>query len=58
MSDEIGREPWQWEEAEWRQRVNRVRAGRRLAPAQWPDGKPFAVAILSLIHISEPTRPY
>lgn len=38
-------EPWQWEEAEWRGRVNRVRAGRRLAPAGWPGGKRFAVGI-------------
>ncbi len=45
MTDVAGREPWQWEEAEWRDRVNRVRAGRRLAPASWPDGKGFAVAI-------------
>ncbi len=45
MTDGTAREPWQWEEAEWRARVNRVRAGRRLAPAAWPDGRGFAVAI-------------
>ncbi|MDJ1017817.1 MAG: polysaccharide deacetylase [Paracoccaceae bacterium] len=33
--------PW---EADWRPLVNRVRAGRRLAPATWPDGADFAVA--------------
>ena len=37
--------PWAWPEPRWRGLVNRVRAGRRLAPARWPDGKPFAVAI-------------
>ena len=45
MTDGTAREPWQWQEAEWRARVNRVRAGRRLAPAAWPDGRGFAVAI-------------
>ena len=45
MTDGTAREPWQWEETEWRARVNRVRAGRRLAPAAWPDGRGFAVAI-------------
>lgn len=37
--------PWQWPEAKWRGLVDRVRAGRRLAPAAWPGGAPFAVAI-------------
>jgi len=37
--------PWQWPEATWRGLVDRVRAGRRLAPAQWPGGAPFAVAL-------------
>jgi peptidoglycan/xylan/chitin deacetylase (PgdA/CDA1 family) len=37
--------PWEWEEAEWRQRVNHVRAGRSLRPAQWPDGARCAVAL-------------
>lgn len=37
--------PWAWPEARWRGVVERVRAGRRLAPARWPDGKPFAVAL-------------
>lgn len=38
-------EPWQWSEDEWRGRVNRVRAGRSLKPAQWPGGKRCAVAL-------------
>jgi peptidoglycan/xylan/chitin deacetylase (PgdA/CDA1 family) len=38
-------EPWQWSEEEWRGRVNRVRAGRSLKPAQWPGGKRCAVAL-------------
>ena len=37
--------PWAWPERRWRGLVDRVRAGRRLAPARWPDDKPFAVAI-------------
>lgn len=39
------REPWQWEEAQWRQRVNQVRAGRSLRPAAWPGGARCAVAL-------------
>ena len=38
-------EPWQWEEAEWRRKVERVRAGRNLKPATWKDGARFAVAL-------------
>jgi peptidoglycan/xylan/chitin deacetylase (PgdA/CDA1 family) len=38
-------EPWQWPEAEWRMRVNRVRAGRNLKPAAWPGGARCAVAL-------------
>ena len=38
-------EPWQWPEAEWRQRVNQVRAGRNLRPPSWPGGKRCAVAL-------------
>jgi peptidoglycan-N-acetylglucosamine deacetylase len=38
-------EPWQWEEAEWRKRVAKVRAGRRLLPAAWPGGARCAVAL-------------
>lgn len=38
-------EPWQWVEAEWRGRVEQVRAGRRLAPKTWKDGARCAVAL-------------
>lgn len=38
-------EPWKTEEQEWRSLVGRVRAGRRLAPAAWPDGARCAVAL-------------
>jgi peptidoglycan/xylan/chitin deacetylase (PgdA/CDA1 family) len=38
-------EPWQWDEAEWRGRVGKVRAGRPLKPAAWPGGKRVAVAL-------------
>jgi peptidoglycan/xylan/chitin deacetylase (PgdA/CDA1 family) len=37
-------EPWQWDEVTWRGHVNRVRAGRRLAPP-WPGGAKVAVAL-------------
>ncbi|WP_293351548.1 polysaccharide deacetylase [Phenylobacterium sp.] len=40
-----GLEPWQWPQAHWRGLVDRVRAGRRLAPSAWPGGAPFAVAL-------------
>jgi len=39
------REPWSWDETEWRQRVNQVRAGRSLRPARWPGGARCAVAL-------------
>lgn len=39
------REPWTWDESEWRQRVNQVRAGRSLLPAAWPGGARCAVAL-------------
>jgi len=38
-------EPWTWEEAEWRRRVNQVRAGRSLRPDSWPGGAHCAVAL-------------
>ena len=38
-------EPWQWPEEEWRKRVDRVRAGRSLRPAEWPGGARCAVAL-------------
>jgi peptidoglycan/xylan/chitin deacetylase (PgdA/CDA1 family) len=37
-------EPWQWPEAEWRRRVEQVRAGRTLRRA-WPGGARCAVAL-------------
>lgn len=37
--------PWQWPEERWREIVNRVRAGRTLKPAQWPNGARCAVAL-------------
>jgi peptidoglycan/xylan/chitin deacetylase (PgdA/CDA1 family) len=38
-------EPWQWPEETWRQKVNKVRAGRALKPAAWKDGARCAVAL-------------
>lgn len=37
--------PWEWGEAEWRRHVERVRAGRALKPASWPEGARCAVAL-------------
>ncbi|OCW57046.1 polysaccharide deacetylase family protein [Hoeflea olei] len=37
--------PWEWPEEKWRGRVNRVRAGRSLKPAAWPNGARCAVAL-------------
>jgi len=47
MTDEIRREdqPWTWPEAEWRRRVDQVRAGRSLRPPSWPGGTRCAVAL-------------
>jgi peptidoglycan/xylan/chitin deacetylase (PgdA/CDA1 family) len=36
---------WRWPEERWRQAVNKVRAGRSLTPATWPDGAQVAVAL-------------
>lgn len=38
-------EPWQWPESQWREIVNRVRAGRSLRPTNWPGGARCAVAL-------------
>ena len=38
-------EPWTWPEARWRPIVEKVRAGRSLKPAAWPDGARCAVAL-------------
>jgi len=40
-----GDKPWMWEERRWRELVGRVRAGRSLKPARWPDGARVAVAL-------------
>ena len=47
MADELLRDdkPWAWPDAEWRRRVNQVRAGRSLRPASWPGGTRCAVAL-------------
>lgn len=37
--------PWSWPEAEWRRRVECVRAGASLRPERWPGGARFAVAL-------------
>jgi peptidoglycan/xylan/chitin deacetylase (PgdA/CDA1 family) len=37
--------PWRWPEERWRQAVNKIRAGRALAPATWPHGAQVAVAL-------------
>ena len=37
--------PWEWTEAEWRAPIEAVRAGRRLAPSEWPGGNRVAVAL-------------
>ena len=42
---ESAAEPWEWPEAEWRAKVERVRAGRSLKPATWPGGAKVAVAL-------------
>jgi peptidoglycan-N-acetylglucosamine deacetylase len=38
-------EPWRWDEATWRGHVERVRAGRSLAPQTWPNDSRVAVAL-------------
>lgn len=43
-SNAVIERPWELEEAQYRQLIGRVRAGRRLAPASWPDDGDFAVA--------------
>ena len=42
---EMPLEPWQWPESQWREIVNRVRAGRSLRPTTWPGGARCAVAL-------------
>ena len=36
---------WRWPEERWRRAVNKVRAGRPLRPATWPQGAQVAVAL-------------
>jgi peptidoglycan-N-acetylglucosamine deacetylase len=36
---------WRWPAERWRQAVNKVRAGRALTPATWPNGAQVAVAL-------------
>lgn len=43
MGDE--QRPWEWAEEVWRGHVDRVRAGRSLAPVSWPGGARVAVAL-------------
>lgn len=38
-------EPWQWDEAVWRGKVDKVRAGRSLKPKSWKNGARCAVAL-------------
>src|SRR5882762_9054259 len=38
-------EPWEWQESTWRTHVDRVRAGRSLAPSRWPGDARVAVAL-------------
>lgn len=43
MTDE--QNPWEWNEATWRGKVDRVRAGKSLKPRSWPGGARCAVAL-------------
>ncbi|RWX81274.1 polysaccharide deacetylase [Neorhizobium lilium] len=38
-------EPWEWDEATWRGKVDKVRAGRSLKPKAWKNGARCAVAL-------------
>ncbi|WP_137134105.1 polysaccharide deacetylase [Rhizobium sp. FKY42] len=38
-------EPWEWDEATWRGKVEKVRAGRSLKPKVWQGGARCAVAL-------------
>ncbi|WP_430253831.1 polysaccharide deacetylase family protein [Neorhizobium sp. DAR64872/K0K18] len=38
-------EPWEWDEATWRGKVDKVRAGRSLKPKTWKNGARCAVAL-------------
>ena len=43
--DDISSQPWTWEEQTWRGKVDHVRAGRSMKPAQWKNGARCAVAL-------------
>src|SRR5215218_9974413 len=43
--DDISSQPWRWDEQTWRGKVDHVRAGRSLKPAQWKNGARCAVAL-------------
>ena len=45
MADDKTLEPWRWQESTWREVVNKVRAGRSLAPKASPNGARCAVAL-------------
>lgn len=45
MASDGAMEPWAWPEDTWRRIVDKVRAGRSLAPASWPKGARCAVAL-------------
>jgi peptidoglycan/xylan/chitin deacetylase (PgdA/CDA1 family) len=45
MPEDPDPQTWRWDEATWRGHVERVRAGRSLAPAAWPDNARVAVAL-------------
>lgn len=41
----LSENPWEWSEPEWREIVERARAGRSLAPKSWPGGARCAVSL-------------
>jgi peptidoglycan-N-acetylglucosamine deacetylase len=45
MPEDSDPETWRWDEATWRGHVDRVRAGRSLAPPTWPEDARVAVAL-------------
>src|SRR5919205_896446 len=45
MDEKPAPEPWRWDESTWRGHVDRVRAGRSLAPTTWPGGARVAVGL-------------
>jgi peptidoglycan-N-acetylglucosamine deacetylase len=43
--NDIGSQPWKWQEETWRGKVGQVRAGRSMKHARWKDGARCAVAL-------------